>query len=147
MSNENKKGRPRRYDADYFPHYCNHNRILEIIMDKQGNKGYGFYYRLQELLGKTPGHGYDANNELKYEYLLTQTGVDSDTADEIIALLCDFDELDAELWREYKIIWWDKFVETLKELYSRMKNNLPTKEDFIKIPDDELQKSETHKVN
>ena len=147
MSNENKKGRPRRYDADYFPHYCNHNRILEIIMDKQGNKGYGFYSRLQELLGKTPGHGYDANNELKYEYLLTQTGVDSDTADEIIALLCDFDELDAELWREYKIIWWDKFVETLKELYSRRKNNLPTKEDFTKIPDDELQKSETHKVN
>ena len=79
--------------------------------------------------------------------MLTQTGVDSDTADEIIALLCDFDELDAELWREYKIIWWDKFVETLKELYSRRKNNLPTKEDFIKIPDDELQKSETHKVN
>ena len=39
---ETRPGRPRRYDADFFPHKCNHNRILEIIVHKYGNEGYGF---------------------------------------------------------------------------------------------------------
>ena len=130
---ENKVGRPRKYNAEYFPHYCNHNRTLEIIVDKYGNEGYGFYYRLRELLGKTPKHGYDASNKLKYQYLLSKTCIDHEKADEIIALLCEFGELDGILWKENKVIWWYSFVESLKELYKKRKNQLPGKDDFMLV--------------
>ena len=128
---KNRPGRPRKYDADYFPHKCNHNRILEIIVHKYGNEGYGFYYRLQELLGKTPHHGYDASSTMKYEYLQSKTGVDHEKVDEIIALLCEFGELDGDLWRKKKVIWWYAFVKSLKELYKRRKNQLPQQKDFM----------------
>ena len=128
---DHRVGRPPKYDAEYFPHYCNHNRTLEIIVDKHGNEGYGFCYRLQELLGKTPRHGYDASSELKYEYLLSKTGVKHEKADEIITLLCEFGELDGNLWKESKVIWWYSFVESLKELYKRRKNQLPQQKDFM----------------
>ena len=149
VDSERHVGRPRKHDAEYFPHFCNPNRILEIIEDKYGNDGYGFYYRLRELLGKTPKHGYDANNTLKYDYLLSKTGVDSDFADEIIALLCDFGELDGDLWRDKKLLWWQNFVDSLKVLYKKRKNELPKKADFIisVLIEEENQGTEIHKVN
>ena len=145
---EKKVGRPCKYDAEFFPHFCNHNRILEIIIDKHGNDGYAFYYRLREMLGKTPKHGYDANSTMKYDYLLTKTGVDSELADLIIALLCEFGEIDADLWRNEKLIWWQNFVDSLKELYKKRKNELPTKNDFKTsvLIEEENQGTEIHKV-
>ena len=100
------------------------------------------------MLGKTPKHGYDANNTLKYNYLLSKTGVDSDFADEIIALLCDFGELDGDLWRDKKLLWWQNFVNSLKELYKKRKNELPKKADFIMsvLIEEENQGTEIHKV-
>ena len=145
---EKKVGRPRKYDAEFFPHFCNHNRILEIIIDKHGNDGYAFYYRLREMLGKTPKHGYDANSTMKHDYLLTKTGVDSELADLIIALLCEFGEIDADLWKIEKLIWWQNFVDSLKELYKKRKNELPTKNDFKTsvLIEKENQGTEIHKV-
>ena len=145
---EKKVGRPRKYDAEFFPHFCNHNRILEIIIDKYGNNGYAFYYRLREILGKTPKHGYDANSKMKYDYLLTKTGVDSELAVLIIELLCEFGEIDADLWKIEKLIWWQNFVDSLKELYKKRRNELPTKNDFKTsvLIEKENQGTEIHKV-
>ena len=150
MKEEQKKsGRPPKYDAEYFPHFCNHNRTLEIIVDKYGNEGYAFFYRLQELLGRTPSQGYDAYSDLKYEYLLSKTGVDHEKADEIITLLCDFGEIDAMMWNDEKLIWWQNFVDSLKVLYKKRKNELPTKIDFFKkvmLEKGPNQHPEIHKV-
>jgi hypothetical protein len=158
IEEQKKSGRPPKYDAEYFPHYCNHNRTLEIIVHKYGNEGYGFYYRLQELLGKTPHHGYDASSTMKYEYLQSKTGVDHEKVDEIIALLCEFGELDGDLWRKKKVIWWYAFVKSLKELYKKRKNQLPEKDDFMlvllneegfrgtKEEEEEFRGTEIHKV-
>ena len=148
MDIEKRVGRPRKYDAEYFPHFCNHNRILEIIIDKHGNDGYAFYYRLREMLGKTPKHGYDANSKMKYDYLLTKTGVDSEIADLVISLLCEFGEINAALWREEKLIWWQNFVDSLKELYKKRKNELPTINDFMVsvLRNKRNQGTEIHKV-
>ena len=156
IEEQKKSGRPRKYDAEYFPHFCNHNRTLEIIVDKYGNEGYAFFYRLQELLGRTPSQGYDAYSDLKYEYLLSKTGVDHEKADEIIALLCEFGELDGNLWRKKKVIWWYAFVKSLKELYKKRKNQLPEKDDFMLAlsreerfrgtEEEEFQGTEIHKV-
>ena len=137
MYEAEKKGRPHRYDADFFQHHCHNNQVLEIIISKYQSTGYAFYYRLQELLGKTPGHGYNANSNLKYEYLLSKTGVNVEECDEIIAFLCDFDELNAEEWANNKIIWWQSFVDGFTDLYKKRRTIIPPDlEEFKRIDKD-----------
>ena len=62
--------RPKKNTVDYFPHDCHPNKELEIFINKHGNEGYAFYYRLFELLGVTPDHRYDCNRSVNYQYLL-----------------------------------------------------------------------------
>ena len=85
---------------------------------------------------------------MKYDYLLTKTGVDSELADLIIALLCEFGEINADLWKEEKLIWWQNFVDSLKELYKKRKNELPTINDFMAsvLIKKQNQGTEIHKV-
>ena len=140
--------RKQKHCVDYFPHDCHLTKILRIVTKKFGNDGYAFYYRLREMLGKTPKHGYDANSTMKHDYLLTKTGVDSELAVLIIELLCEFGEIDADLWKIEKLIWWQNFVDSLKELYKKRKNELPTKSEFelSVLIEKENQGTEIHKV-
>ena len=129
MKKKTKKGRPRRYDADYFPHYCRPNTPLEIIIGKYGNEGYAFYYRLQELLGRTNGHFYDHDSELKREYFAKATGVDRKKAEMFIDFLCELGEIDKKCWKQDSVIWWQNFVDSLEKLYKKRANDLPTYDD------------------
>ena len=126
MKKKTKKGRPRRYDADYFPHYCRPNTPLEIIIGKYGNEGYAFYYRLQELLGRTNGHSYGYDSELRKEYLAKATGVDRKKAEMFIDFLCELGEINKQCWKDDKVIWWQNFVNSLEKLYKKRANDLPT---------------------
>ena len=46
--------RPKKNTVDYFPHDCYWSKELEIFVNKHGNDGYAFYYRLFEQLGVSP---------------------------------------------------------------------------------------------
>ncbi len=120
-----KKGRPRRYDADYFPHYTHPRKNLEIIIDKYGNEGYAFYYRLQELLGRTDYHRYDYDSELNREYLCKSTGVNQRKAEMYLNYLCELGEIHDIAWHNNREIWWQSFVNSLEKLYNKRINDLP----------------------
>jgi len=131
--NKQKKGRPERYEADYFPHQCHHSKTLEIFVEEYGNEGYAFFYRLQELLGRTKGHGYFANKKVDMAYLCKKTGVDEKPLIEMIEFLCEIGEINKKIWRDNYCIWWPNFVDSLKELYKRRKNGLPNFEMFLEL--------------
>ena len=125
--NKQKKGRPERYEADYFPHQCHHSKTLEIFVEEYGNEGYAFFYRLQEVLGITKGHGYCATGTLNMSYLCKKTGIkEEERLQEMIKFLCELGEIDKKRWEDDEIIWWPNFVEVFKKLYSRRKVDLPT---------------------
>ena len=121
--------RPKKNTVDYFPHDCHPNKELEIFINKHGNEGYAFYYRLFELLGVTPDHRYDCNKSVNYQYLLTKTGVKEDSFEQLMISLIDLDIVDKELWKD-KIIWVQSFVDSIADVYKSRTTELPTKDSF-----------------
>tara|TARA_Y100001970_G_scaffold276955_1_gene380446 strand:+ start:56 stop:877 length:822 start_codon:yes stop_codon:yes gene_type:complete len=122
--------RPKKNIVEYFSHSCNHERPLSILIDKYGNDGYAFYFRLQELLGKTDGHTIQVDEDMEWEYLLTQVGCLSDNALEMITLLVKIGEIDKDLWENEKRIWWQSFTNLLTDVYDKRKNDIPNKNSF-----------------
>ena len=53
-------GKPKEV-VNYFPHMCNASdgRTLYILEHKYGISGYGFWFKLLEILGSTAGHYFD----------------------------------------------------------------------------------------
>ena len=117
--------RPTKNTVDYFPHDCHQKKELEIFINKHGNEGYAFYYRLFELLGVTPNHQYDCSKSIDYQYLLTKTGVKEDSFEQLIISLVELDIVDKELWKR-KVIWIQSFVDSIAVVYAKRTNDLPT---------------------
>ena len=121
--------RPKKNTVDYFPHDCHWSKELEIFINKHGNKGYAFYFRLLELLGVTPDHKYDYSKPIDYQYLVSKTEVDEKKLEVYIEYLVSIGVIDEELWKEKKI-WVQSFVDSVAEVYEKRITQLPTKEGF-----------------
>ena len=125
--------RPRKNIVDYFPHDCNQDMILDIIVGQYGNDGYVFFYRLRELLGRTDGHTYKCETQLELNYLLTQTVNDGEKVKAIINLLCELGAIDKGIWDNEQRIWWQSFVDLLDDVYDKRINDKPTKDSFRSV--------------
>ena len=121
--------RPKKNTVDYFPHDCHPNKELEIFINKHGNEGYAFYFRLLELLGITPDHRYDCNKSINYEYLLTKTDIQKDRFEILMETLVSLDVVDEKLCGK-RIIWVQSFVDSIAEVYARRTTDLPTIDSF-----------------
>lgn len=119
-------GRPQKQTVDYFPHYATSGKTLFILENKFGNDGYAFWFKLLELLGATEGHCFRVGNEVDWEFLLAKTKVSAETASEILNTLANLDAIDRELWSE-RVIWSQKFVDNLSEVYKKRKISAPKK--------------------
>ena len=122
--------RPKKNTVDYFPHDCHMSKELEIFINKHGNEGYAFYYRLLELLGTTPNHKYDCSKSFDYQYLVGKTEVDEEKLKVYIEYLISIGVIDEKLWGE-RIIWIQSFVDSVAEVYKNRTTALPTKEGFL----------------
>ena len=125
--------RPRKNIIEYFPHDCNQDMILDIIVGQYGNDGYVFFYRLRELLGRTDGHTYKCETQLELNYLLTQTVNDGEKVEAIINLLCELGAIDKEICDNEQRIWWQSFVDLLDDVYDKRINDKPTKDSFRSV--------------
>ena len=142
--------RPKKNTVDYFPHDCHWSKELEIFINKHGNKGYAFYFRLLELLGVTPDHKYDYSKPINYQYLVSKTEVDEQKLEVYIERLVSIGVIDEELWKEKKI-WVQSFVDSVAEVYEKRTTELPAKEGFRPEnrgfrPKTGVFSTETHKV-
>jgi Lin1244/Lin1753-like, N-terminal len=120
--------RPRKQTVDWFPHSCTHGRTMFVLERRWGITGYGFWFKLLEMLGNTEGHFIDAENKSAMDYLQAYTYTDKDTCFQILDQLADLDAIDPILWKD-KIIWTDNFVAGLAVLYRNRNVPLPTKPD------------------
>ena len=102
---------------------------MQILQHKYGNDGYAVWFKLLEVLGNSDGQYYDCTDPLNWEYLLSTFAVDNFLAIEIMDTLARIDAIDPELWAE-KIIWVEKFVENLKQVYTKREVETPTKPSF-----------------
>ena len=86
--------KPRTQEVDYFPHYCDHGKVLFILESNFQNDGYAVFYKIQELLAKTNGHCYDGSSAEGWEYLLSKMNTPEDRVISIIEKLVAMHTLD-----------------------------------------------------
>ena len=122
--------RPKKQEVDYYPHYCEHGRVLFSLENRFGNDGYAVFYKLQELLGKTGGHCYNASSVESWEYLLSKMNTKEEIVLSVIEKLLEMEVLDSDMWADGKI-WMQSFVDSISDVYARRKIDCPTKEEFL----------------
>ena len=119
--------RPQKQTVDYFPHDtdASESKTLTIIQAKYGNDGYAFWFKILQLLGKSPGHYFDFNKPADWEFLLAKTHIkDTETAKGILDTLSLLDAIDSELYHQ-GIIWCQKFVDRIADAYGRTVSGVP----------------------
>ena len=122
--------RPKKNTVDYFPHDCHKSKELGILIDLHGNDGYAFYYRLFELLGRTPEHLYKYKTPTDRMYLCKETGIEEDKATEIMQTLLELEIIDRDTWESEQMIWSQLFVNSIADVYDKRKTDLPNKDSF-----------------
>ncbi len=125
--------RPHKQTVDYFSHDtdASDGKTLTIIQSKYGNDGYAFWFKLLQLLGKTPGHYYDFNKPADWEFLLAKTHQnDTEKAKDILETLVVLGAIDAELYA-HGVIWCQKFVDRVADAYNRTVNGAPKRPGFL----------------
>lgn len=126
--------RPRKQTVDWFPHSVNHGRTMFVMERRWGIGGYGFWFKLLEVLGNTEGHFIDAENKSTMDYLQANSYTDKETCLAMLDQLADLEAIDPKLW-EQKLIWSDNFVSGLAVLYRNRNTTIPVR------PDNYRQKS------
>jgi len=118
--------RPTKATVEYFPHDANANsrRTLTILTHQFGNDGRAFWWSLLEEVSATENHVIVIRNPADWQYFAAKTNVSVTKAKQILALLASLGAIDPELYTQ-NIIWCQKFVDRLKDVYSRRKIPLP----------------------
>ena len=116
--------------VDYFPHYVNDGKTIFILESKFGNDGYSFWFKILEILGKSPKHFFDCRDTYNFNFLLAKTRVSEEKAVEILDLLAGLNAIDGELWK-VKILYSENFISNLDAVYNRRDTQPATKKEII----------------
>lgn len=135
--------RPQKQTVDYFPHdaKASEGDTLTILQSRFGNDGYAFWFKLLEKVSSSENHFIDCRNPLKWQLLLAKTSVNEEKGSAIMALLCELEAIDAQLWRESRIIWCQKLVDNISDAYKN--RNRPVPERPISTTDNSVSSKKT----
>ena len=124
-------GRKDKFTVDYFPHNCNHGKTIFILETRFGNNGYAVWFKTLELLGSSNNHFIDCRNTTDWEFMSAKMQVEPDRLQQIYNLLANLKAIDQDLW-EHKIIWSQKFIDNLEDVYSRRTSICMNKDSLCK---------------
>lgn len=125
--------RPPRNNVDYFPHECIHGRKMFVIESKYGNDGYAIWFKLLERLGNTDNHYLNLSDETELMYLASLMKVDENKFKMILSDLAKLDAIDKQLYEENKIIWSNKFIESIQDAYSKRNNKCLDRNSLVEL--------------
>ena len=132
MSKDKKNGRPISNNVDYFPHKCKDDKELRFIQHKYKSEGYEVFYRLQQCLGDAEFHRIDLSNDLEKQMFEMSMSVNQEVVYGVIDILVEMNWLDKELYQKEKVLWSDKFVNSIRSVYVNRKRPVPTKDNFYR---------------
>ncbi|MBA7567402.1 hypothetical protein ES708_09113 [subsurface metagenome] len=135
--------RPQKQTVDYFPHDANASEgdTLTILQSRFGNDGYAFWFKLLEKVSSSENHVIDCRNPIKWQLLLAKTLTNEEQGAAIMDLLCDLEAIDAQLWHERKIIWCQKLVNNIADVYKN--RNRPVPERPVSTPNNQVSSKKT----
>tara|TARA_X000001388_G_C2233333_1_gene124134 strand:- start:2401 stop:3177 length:777 start_codon:yes stop_codon:yes gene_type:complete len=129
---DKKTGRPIANNVDYFPHKCKDDKELMFIQHKYQSQGYEVFYRLQQSLGDAEFHRIDLKNDLEKQIFEMGMSVNQEVLYGVIDILVEMNWLDKEVYEKDKVLWSDKFVNSIRAVYINRKKPTPTKEDIYR---------------
>lgn len=102
------------------------------LENRFGNDGYAVWFKLLELLGKTPGHYLDINDPIDFEFIAAYFRISGPETRAILDFLSVLKAIDQKLYQR-GIIWSDNFVDGIAQVYLKRKNDPPTKPDLSDV--------------
>lgn len=122
--------RPIKNKIDFFPHIAVPGKTLFVLEEKFGNDGYAFWFKLLEMLANSDKHYFRVRNSTDWLFFVAKTKVSEEKAEEILKILCELEAIDKKLW-EKRIIWCQKFVDNIADVYEKRNRPVPTREDVL----------------
>jgi hypothetical protein len=116
--------REQRKDVDYFPHDCTHGRKMHIIETRYGNDGYAAWFKLLEQLGKANNHYIDISDDMTLMFLTSVFKTDEEKTISILSDLAKLGAIDKFLFEEHKIIFSQKFADSIQDAYRKRKSEM-----------------------
>ena len=115
--------RPEKNTVEYFPLYCKEGKGMFFIESKYGNDGYATWIKILTQLAVSEYHYINLSDEVQLMFLSAKCKIDQEKLCNIIVDLCKLGEFDSELWTENKIIFSEKFIESIKDVYDKRTND------------------------
>lgn len=114
--------RPERNNVDYFPFLCKEGKAMFYIEQKYGNDGYATWIKILRQLAVTNYHFLNLNDKVEFMFLASKCRITEELLTNIINDLCQLGEFHNDLWHQNKVIWSEKFYESVKDAYLMRKN-------------------------
>lgn len=125
--------RPQRNKVEYFPHPVKHSKKMSYLEKKYGNDGYAVWFKILEELGNTDYHYLDLSDEVQVMFLSDRCLVDEIVLENIIDDLIKLREFDEQLWVENRILFNEKFIDSIKDAYKKRSNDCIDKNSLFSL--------------
>lgn len=125
--------RPQRNNVDYFPFYCEDGKKMYYLEETYGNDGFAVFMKILRELAKTNYHYLDLSKNTTLMFLSAKCKVSKEVLQAIINDLVELEKFDAELWKEYSIIWCQDFIDSIQEAYKNRSNNCVDRKGLMDI--------------
>jgi hypothetical protein len=120
-------GRAKSETVEYFYHSCNHGYSLRIVEKDYDCRGYSCWFKLLELLGRTPGHKLVMENEAKKLMLLwAESKLSNEEGRSVFELFAEIGMIDKDLY-DLGIIWSQNFIDKISHVYKKRQTSPPQK--------------------
>lgn len=113
-------------NVEYFPFMCKEGKGMHYIQTKYKNDGYATWIKILRMLAVTNNHWMNLSNPIELMFLASTCLVTEQTLVSIIDDLAALEELDETLWKENRVIWSQKLVDSVQDAYSRRSNDCMT---------------------
>ncbi|TXK78711.1 DUF4373 domain-containing protein [Mesonia sp. K4-1] len=127
--------RPQTNKVDYFPHPVRHGKKMSYLEKKYKNDGYATWLKILEELGNTDFHYLDLSDDVQLMFLSDRCLVSEEVLINIINDLIRLKEFDKNLWEKHRILFNEKFVESIKDAYKKRSNNCIDKNSLLLLLD------------
>jgi len=125
--------RPERNNVDYFPHPVKHGKKMFYIRKKYKNDGYAAWNIILEHLGESDFHYLDLNEDMQLEYLSADIGIEETLLLNIIEDIVKIGDFDEELWSKERIVYDQKFTDSISDAYKKRTNKVICRESLITL--------------
>jgi hypothetical protein len=123
--------RPTRNDVDYFPFMCKEGKGMFVIEEKYGNNGFATWIKILRSLATTNFHYLNLSDPSEKMFLSAKCKVSQDVLESIIDDLINLGEFDRELWEGFSILYSEKFIESIKDAYTKRNNSPLSKKQLL----------------